>query len=150
MQEKRAAESPAPAAEPAAGDGVSKAAATEPPRQRVEKPPAKDLLEQRLQVTESWLQDINPKHYTIQLLATVASERRSLLAFLDRQRQRQRNGLEQFYIYQTSISGRAWYSVVFGNFSSYSAARSALAGLPRDLARHSPFIRNLSDLRARG
>jgi len=106
-----------------------------------------DLLEERLQVTENWLNRIDPKHYTIQLLATVAGERNSLLQFLDRQRQR--NGLQDVYVYETYIGGRSWYSVVFGNFSSYSEARDALRGLPRDLARHSPFIRNLSDLRSR-
>ena len=54
------------------------------------------------------------------------------------------------YVYQTTIDGARWYGVLYREYASYSEARDALSLLPRELARHRPFIRNVRDVAALG
>ena len=155
---KTPAAASAPAAESSVASAPGTVSASEPPSEAlpvVESDSVaapiedkRDLLEQRLDATLAWIDASDPGSFTIQVLATVATERSSLLRFLDRQRLR--GDLQRVFVYETRIGGRPWYSVVFGRFESFSAARKELKALPRDLARHGPFIRNIRDLSVRG
>jgi type II secretory pathway predicted ATPase ExeA len=107
-----------------------------------------EVLARRLVVTRAWLKEVDDNHYSIQLLATEAGQRRNLEAFL---RERHRAGdIDEVYVYETVIRGRPWFGVLYGYFSSLSAARRALRELSEDLLRHQPFIRNISDVDAVG
>jgi type II secretory pathway predicted ATPase ExeA/septal ring-binding cell division protein DamX len=131
--------SPAPPApEPPAATGVKPASAVT----------GAEVLAHRLAVTRDWLKGVDGSHYSIQLLATEASQRRNLEAFL---RDRHRAGeIGEVYVYQTVIQGRPWFGVLYGYFPSLSAARRALRTLSEDLLRYQPFIRNISDVDAVG
>jgi len=105
------------------------------------------VLQKRLELTHSWLKRVNPDHYSIQVLATDAAQRANLVGFLKR---RARNGLlENIYVYETVISKRPWYGVLFGEYDKYSDAKEALRELPRSMTRQQPFIRNISDITAK-
>jgi len=135
-QARAAAAQPAPDAAPAS-DG---------PRAPKAKP--RNLLEQRLAETRAWLERVDPRHFSIQLLATDARQRRNLEHFLER---RVRDGhLARVYVYQTRINGREWFGVLYGEFESVAEARSALRELPQALQRYQPFIRNVSDITTLG
>lgn len=101
------------------------------------------LLDWRLAHTQQWLGQVSKSHYSIQLLATEASQRRNLEAFLAR---RERAGhIQQIFVFATQINAREWFSVLFGEFASYTQAVDALRELPAELQQRKPFIRNIKD-----
>ena len=102
------------------------------------------MLSQRLAITRDWLRGVNDSHYSIQLLATDAAQQRNLEHFL--RRRSSAGQIREVYVYRTLIRGRPWYGVLYGEFESFSEARDALDGLPADLRRHEPFIRNIRDI----
>jgi type II secretory pathway predicted ATPase ExeA len=125
---------------------AGRAASTARPAQR--SPGSGGLLDQRLDHTEAWLGQVNRRYFSIQLLATDATRRGNLEAFLER---RDRAGqLDQVFVYRTRINERLWFGVLYGEFPSFSEAREALDSLPRELTRHQPFIRNIRDISVAG
>ena len=103
-----------------------------------------NLLDQRLVKTELWLGHVNPRHYSIQVLATASKQRRNLQNFLQ---DRVRSGhIQDLYVYETRIDKKPWYGVLYGEFAEFSKAREALKDLPKSMTRHQPFIRNISDI----
>ena len=103
-----------------------------------------NLLDKRLAKTELWLGQVNPRHYSIQVLATASRHRRNLQNFLQN---RVRSGhIEDLYVYETRIDKNPWYGVLYGEFAEFSKAREALNALPKSMTRHQPFIRNISDI----
>jgi type II secretory pathway predicted ATPase ExeA len=132
------------AAEPAASPAAAPRPPVAPERLALAEPGPGRLLEARLSRTRGWLREVDAGHYSIQLMATEASRRTNLEDFL---RRRKRVGeLDEVYVYQTRISGRPWFGVLFGDFASFSMARDALDRLPSALTRHQPFILNISDI----
>ena len=87
---------------------------------------------------------MNPRHYSIQVLATAASRQRNLRNFL--QRRVGSGHIQDLYVYKTTIDNRPWYGVLYGEYSEFSKARQALRELPGPMTRHQPFIRNISDI----
>ena len=101
------------------------------------------LLDWRLARIRQWLQQVPKSGYSIQLLATEASQRRNLEAFLAR---RERAGhIQQIFVFATQINARGWFSVLFGEFATYTQAVDALRELPAELQQRKPFIRNVKD-----
>ena len=106
------------------------------------------LLDWRLARTQQWLRQVPKSRYSIQLLATEASQRRNLEAFLAR---RERAGhIQQIFVFATQINAREWFSVLFGEFATYTQAVDALRELPAELLQRKPFIRNVKDFNALG
>lgn len=106
------------------------------------------LLDQRIEVTRTWLRSTNREHFSIQLLLTARSQRRHLETFLERQARRQ--GIQNVYVYETVIDDRPYLGVLYGEFPTLTAAREALDNLPPALKRLGPFIRNVRDISAVG
>ncbi|MCP3870600.1 MAG: hypothetical protein GY703_21415 [Gammaproteobacteria bacterium] len=87
----------------------------------------------------SWLQQRNPDHYTIQVVAAYGEKtledvswRISLPGPLAR--------------YQRQLDGKDWHVLLYGDFSSLAEARAALETFPDDIRAYKPWIRRLSSV----
>lgn len=91
---------------------------------------------------EVWLKEQNPKYYTLQVLG--AYDKMTLSKFLEQ------HGLSGVAMYKTSFQGRNWYVLLYGNYSSYSKATTALAQLPEALRNSTkPWIRTFGSIQKR-
>ena len=84
----------------------------------------------------SWLQGLNPKHYTIQIVAAYDAVAVSRIAAREDLR-------ETMAIYKQEFNQRDWYILLYGDFSSVREARSAIQSLPEDIRTYKPWVRNL-------
>jgi septal ring-binding cell division protein DamX len=103
------------------------------------------LLDQRLNETEKWLQQVADDHYSIQLFMTQIADANALEQFL-----RDPSDLldfEKIYVYETRIGGSRMYSVLYNDFNSRKTARSILQNLPAEMRASKPFLRRVSALR---
>lgn len=107
-------------------------------------PAGVELLQQRLLAARTWLSSTDRSYFTIQLLATDASQSASLEEFLRSWRAIGR--LDRIYVYRTKIRGGVWFGVLYDDFKTFSAAREALDRLPPEIKRYKPFIRNVRDI----
>jgi outer membrane protein assembly factor BamD len=89
----------------------------------------------------SWLMAQGPELFTIQVLGT---ENEALL------RQQIKNGglTNKVAYYKKSRDGIAWYSLVYGSYTSRDAAVSASQSLPSSLRKNKPWIRKIGDIQA--
>ncbi len=88
---------------------------------------------------KAWLQDLNPKHYTLQILgaydATVVS------------RFAQRTDLHKpMVMHKGEFKQRDWYVLLYGDFSSLREAKAAIQKLPKDIQTHKPWVRRISTI----
>jgi chromosome segregation ATPase len=115
------------------------------------------LVEKRLQQTQAqvkaasapgtvglmkdsgWLQGLNPKHYTIQLIAAYDAATVSRIAARE-------DLQESVAIYKGEFKQRDWYMLLYGDFSSVREAKLAIQDLPEDLRANGPWVRNLSSV----
>jgi len=105
----------------------------------------KDLLGQRLDHTEQWLQTAADSQYSIQLFMASTADADALESFL--QNAPESLDFEKIYIYETSINGSPMYSVLYNEYASRQTARSKLQSLPADLQASKPYLRRVSALR---
>ena len=98
-------------------------------------PPSKTIRD------TSWLMAQGPELFTIQVLGT---ENEALL------RQQIKNGglTNKVAYYKKSRDGIAWYSLVYGSYTSRGAAVTASQSLPSSLRKNKPWIRKISDIQA--
>jgi len=98
-------------------------------------PPSKTIRD------TSWLMAQGPELFTIQVLGT---ENEALL------RQQIKNGglTNKVAYYKKSRDGIAWYSLVYGSYTSRDAAVTASQSLPSSLRKNKPWIRKISDIQA--
>ena len=86
-----------------------------------------------------WVKTQNGKNYTLQLASSRSHE------------------LIQKYFADNSLAGKAgyyrskrqgeyWYALVYGSFTSVSDANNAIANLPKDLRKWSPWVRRLDSI----
>lgn len=101
-----------------------------------------DILEQRLQATKTWLSTQNPQTFTIQIMGTDMPEQ------MHRQLQNLESqvGLENVYIYQTTVKGKPFTSVVYGSYSDKVDALKALTELPKNLRTNRPTLRTVGGI----
>ena len=92
---------------------------------------------------EAWLLAQNPAGYTIQLLG-VRNEQ-SLLAFAADHRL---DSTGQAAYYRSRFRGGIWFPLVYGAYPTVDAARRAIAGLPQQIRKTSPWIRKMSAVHA--
>jgi TPR repeat protein len=85
---------------------------------------------------EKWILDQPPDHYTIQIGSITSEE--DLVNFL------KRHNIENDSAYiQIVIDGVTRYNAFYGLFSNYQEAEQAISGLPGEIQRASPWIRNI-------
>jgi type II secretory pathway predicted ATPase ExeA len=101
-----------------------------------------DILEQRLQATKDWLAQQSPGTYTIQIMGTETPEqmRRQL------QNLKSQVGLENVYIYRTTVKGKPFTSVVYGNYPDRASALQAMRALPSNLLSNRPNLRTVGGI----
>ena len=86
-----------------------------------------------------WLQGLNPKHYTIQLIAAYDTATVSRVAARE-------DLQEAVAIYKGEFKQRDWYMLLYGDFSSVREAKLAIQDLPEDLRANGPWVRHLSSV----
>lgn len=132
------ASTPPPAAAPPVTLQPASAVTTPP-----QVPPAPaDILQQRLQATQSWLQQQPAVTLTIQLLGTVDAEQlRRQLKLMSGQLE-----LQRLYVYQSELQGRPYYTVLYGSFSGREAAVREMLALPGPLQAYRPHLRTVGGI----
>ncbi len=103
------------------------------------------LIVERMQKTQRWLDSTPDFHYSIQLFMARTSDGNKVEAFL-------RNvpvtlDFTKIYIYETVISGRSWYSVLYSDFATQNEAIDSLERLPSSLKASDPYLRRVSALK---
>ncbi len=88
---------------------------------------------------EEWVKAQKANHYTLQLASST-----------------NKNLIHKYYIennlqgkagyYRNRRQGENWYALVYGSYSSVSLANAAVADLPEDLRKWSPWVRKLKDI----
>ncbi len=102
-------------------------------------------LTRRINATTQWLASADERHYSIQLLLARKGNRDAVENLLKRLADEM--DAEKIFIYETTLNGEAWYSVVYDEFSDMEAARRKLAGLPARLKKSGPYLRRLAAVR---
>ena len=102
-------------------------------------------VDERLKKTQQWLNSAIDKHYSIQLFMARTNDHKKVEAFL--QGVPDTLELSKVYIYETLIDGRAWYSVLYNDFSTQSSAINTLQTLPSSLRASDPYLRRVSSLK---
>jgi len=102
-------------------------------------------ISSRVQRTTLWLAAAADRDYSIQLFMARTSNAKELEAFL--QDIPEMLDFTKIYIYETVISGRSWYGVVYDEYSSYDEAMGVLNQLPASLQASDPYLRRISALK---
>jgi len=103
------------------------------------------LIADRIDKTARWLESAEDNHYSIQLFMARTSDADKVESFL--------GGVPEtldftkVYIYETVINGRAWYSVLYDDFSTQDNAINKLDQLPASLKASDPYLRRVSALK---
>lgn len=90
---------------------------------------------------EKWLLELDPRHYTIQILAV--RQEKSLLKFIEDTRLTNRGRVAYF---RAKFKGRDWYRLLYGVYPSKKDADSAIDNLPSNIRQLSPWIRRLAPI----
>ncbi len=99
----------------------------------------------RIKDTQQWLNVADDSHYSIQLFMARTSDADKVEAFL--QDVPETLDFTRIYIYETVISGRAWYSVLYNDFATQDLAIQTLDALPASLKASDPYLRRTSALK---
>ncbi|VAW54897.1 MSHA biogenesis protein MshM [hydrothermal vent metagenome] len=99
----------------------------------------------RIKGTQQWLNLADDNHYSIQLFMARTSDADKVEAFL--QGVPAALDFTKIYIYETVISGRAWYSVLYNDFATQNLAIQTLDTLPASLKASAPYLRRTSVLK---
>lgn len=83
--------------------------------------------------------DMKPDYYTIQLVSSTNEE-----VVAEYFRDNQLAGKATYY--RSYRQGQMWYSLVYGEFPTVAESNTALATLPANLKKWSPWIRHVSDI----
>ncbi|PCI08294.1 MAG: general secretion pathway protein [Gammaproteobacteria bacterium] len=102
-------------------------------------------VDERLYQTQQWLKGAIDKHYSIQLFMARINDHKKVEAFL--RRIPEILDLNKVYIYETSIDGRVWYSVLYNEFSTQGSAINILNALPSSLKASDPYLRRIGSLK---
>ncbi|RDH82637.1 MAG: general secretion pathway protein [endosymbiont of Galathealinum brachiosum] len=108
--------------------------------------PTENILSQRLQETNSWIQNAVDENFTIQLILLDSNLENDALRFLDKT-SRYLN-LQDVYIYKVSIRGRMFYSVLYSEYTERNQAVNQLQQLPPRLKKSGPYLRTIRGIKA--
>ncbi len=102
----------------------------------------KPAAEQRVLVVQSpqeWIRAQNGNYYTLQL---ASSTNRKLIEKYYNENRLQ--GTAGYYVNRRQ--GEDWYALVYGAYPNVGEANAAIASLPKDLRKWSPWVRKLKDI----
>ncbi len=85
--------------------------------------------------------DINPAHFTVQILAL--SEERNLRGYLQ-----PITGDQPIWVNWKHALGRNWYAVIYGNYATREDAKQAIATLPTNVQAQGPFVLSFAAVKA--
>ncbi|SMY34793.1 SPOR domain-containing protein [Photobacterium andalusiense] len=85
--------------------------------------------------------DINPSHFTVQILAL--SEERNLRGYLQ-----PITGNQPIWVNWKHALGRNWYAVTYGNFATREEAKQAIQTLPATVQAQGPFVLSFAAVKA--
>ena len=85
--------------------------------------------------------DINPSHFTVQILAL--SEERNLRGYLQ-----PITGNQPIWVNWKHALGRNWYAVIYGNYATREAAKQAIQTLPTNVQAQGPFVISFASVKA--
>ncbi len=103
------------------------------------------LLAERIAKTSQWLSSAADSHYSIQLFMARTIDANKVEAFL--QEAPETLDFTKIYIYETVISGRGWFSVLYNEFATQDLAIETLDQLPSSLKASDPYLRRVSTLK---
>ncbi len=92
-----------------------------------------------IQTPQEWIRAQNGNYYTLQL---ASSTNRKLIEKYYTQNQLQ--GMAGYYVNRRQ--GEDWYALVYGAYPSVGEANAAIASLPKDLRKWSPWVRKLKEI----
>ena len=100
--------------------------------------------QKKLLRSHRWLNGVNPRHFTIQVLLTNADANDELLKKISEGFDH--STLEKLHFVSTNLRGNSMLKVLYGEYASYTEAHEALQALPASLKQHQPYIRNLGSV----
>ena len=142
---------PSPVAPPSIQEKPSAAKPFSPPTPQEKPAPAvpaaaPNLLQQRLDATHTWLAGEDISRHTIQLMLITETEKtpqmEQVLGKIEKE-----IGLQEVYVYPTSITAKRQFIITFGNFSSREQAIAALNQLPAGYKANRPLLRTVKGIR---
>ena len=90
---------------------------------------------------EGWLWSQDPRHYTLQLAA--GTDKNAIETFI------KRHQLEGKAVYFHRLrDGKNWYILIYGSYSGYSKAKTAIDQLPTTIQKAKPWPRSFSAIHA--
>ncbi|VAW52606.1 MSHA biogenesis protein MshM [hydrothermal vent metagenome] len=99
----------------------------------------------RIKKTQQWLVTVPDNNYSIQLFMARTSDADNVAEFLNDVPETL--DFAKIYIYETVISGRAWYSVLYNNFTTQDMAITQLKALPHSLKNSEPYLRRVGAIK---
>lgn len=103
------------------------------------------FISARTSKTREWLRQADENHFSIQVLRVTADAMKDLERFL--RVQDDAALLDKLFIYQAQRNGQTVYGVLYSEYSSLTAAKTALESLPADVKRYKPYPRSIRQLR---
>lgn len=102
--------------------------------------PTNEIIVPQLALSpQQWVASQKPANYTLQL---ASSTNQALI-----RKYYEENALQGKAGYYSSIrQGERWYALVYGSYGSVNEARAAIANLPEDLRKWSPWVRNIRSI----
>jgi len=88
---------------------------------------------------QAWVKAQNPRYYTLQLAS-------STNAALIKKYFNENSLVGKAGYYKNKREGEYWYALVFGSYASVNDANAAIATLPKDLRKWSPWVRKLKSI----
>ena len=90
---------------------------------------------------ETWVLSQSPSDFTIQLIS--GSEKNAVEDYA------RKNGLDGiFSVCSYTVKDKLWYALVYNVYPSGTEARKALAELPQDIKKRSPWVRKFQELQS--
>jgi septal ring-binding cell division protein DamX len=102
-------------------------------------------ISERIAKTQQWLSVAADNNFSIQLFMARSSDADKVEAFL--MDVPETLDFTKIYIYETVINGRAWYSVLYNDFTTQDDAIAKLDELPASLKASDPYLRRISALK---
>lgn len=102
-------------------------------------PTSERVAVQLITTPQEWVAAQSPKYYTLQLASS--TNQALIRKYYDE------NNLQGKAGYYSSMrTGERWYALVYGAYPSVNEAKAAIADLPQDLRKWSPWVRNIRSI----
>ncbi|WP_455366573.1 SPOR domain-containing protein [Kaarinaea lacus] len=91
---------------------------------------------------DEWVKEQNPKNFTLQL---ARSDKLDWLLDIAKKQPM----LKDTAYYTSTIDGKTWYYLIYGNFDDQQSASAEIDKLPKALKKWSPWVRRFSDVQSK-